>query len=84
MKSQPIILSNTSFSSAAGSEGVEWTETEENALVRKFDKRILPGLSALYLLCFLDRTYSTFHEYAVLNLGTLEMLGASGLDKLGH
>jgi len=80
MKSQPIVLPNTCFSSAAGSDGVDWTEEEENALVRKFDKRILPGLSALYLLCFLDRTYDIFQEHS-LTLGTLETLGALYLDE---
>jgi len=76
MKSQPIIVSNTSFSSTADSGCVEWTEEEENALVRKFDKRILPGLSALYLLCFLDRTYQTLQEISLTVIGTLETLGA--------
>lgn len=44
-----------SFSSTAGFSSVGWTPEEEQALVRKFDWRILPGLSILYLLCFLDR-----------------------------
>ena len=47
---------STSFSSTAGSGSVEWSQEEEKALVRKFDWRMLPGLSILYLLCFLDRT----------------------------
>jgi len=80
MKSQPIVLPKTCFSSAAGSDGVDWTEEEENALVRKFDKRILPGLSALYLLCFLDRTYDIFQGHS-LTVGTLETLGALQLDE---
>jgi hypothetical protein len=33
-----------------------WTPAQEKALVRRMDLRILPGLSLLYLLCFLDRT----------------------------
>ena len=45
----------SSFSSTAGYGGVGWTQEEEKALVRKFDWRILPGLSVLYLLNFLDR-----------------------------
>lgn len=48
----------TSFSSTAGSGGIGWSYQEEQYLVRKFDWRILPGLSCLYLLCFLDRTYA--------------------------
>jgi hypothetical protein len=47
----------TSFSSNAGYGGIGWSYQEEQYLVRKFDWRILPGLSCLYLLCFLDRTY---------------------------
>jgi hypothetical protein len=45
----------TSFSSTAGYGGIGWSYQEEQYLVRKFDWRILPGLSCLYLLCFLDR-----------------------------
>jgi hypothetical protein len=35
---------------------VTWTPDEEKALLRRIDSRILPGLSVLYLLCFLDRS----------------------------
>ena len=35
---------------------ISWTPNEEKALLRRIDLRILPGLSLLYLLCFLDRT----------------------------
>jgi hypothetical protein len=38
------------------SESVTWTPAEEKAVVRRMDWHILPGLSLLYLLCFLDRT----------------------------
>jgi hypothetical protein len=37
-------------------ESITWTLAEEKALLRRMDLRILPGLSLLYLLCFLDRT----------------------------
>ena len=37
-------------------EVITWTPAEEKALLRKMDLHILPGLSLLYLLCFLDRT----------------------------
>ena len=37
-------------------EEVSWKPDEEKALLRRIDLRILPGLSLLYLLCFLDRT----------------------------
>jgi hypothetical protein len=37
-------------------ESITWTPTEEKALLRRIDWHILPGLSILYLLCFLDRT----------------------------
>ena len=46
----------TSFSSTAGFGKVGWRKEEEDNLVNKFDRHILPGLSVLYLLCFLDRT----------------------------
>jgi len=49
---------STSFSSTAGYGNVGWSQEEEKAIVRKFDWRILPGLSVLYFLCFLDRAYS--------------------------
>jgi hypothetical protein len=48
---------SASLSSTAGYGNVGWSQEEERALVRKFDWRILPGLSVLYFLCFLDRTY---------------------------
>ncbi|EIN04644.1 MFS general substrate transporter [Punctularia strigosozonata HHB-11173 SS5] len=35
---------------------LNWTEEEERALVRKVDWHILPGLTLLYLLSFLDRS----------------------------
>ena len=34
---------------------IQYTPEEEKALVRRLDWYILPGLSVLYLLCFLDR-----------------------------
>jgi len=37
-------------------EPITWTPAEEKALLRRMDWHILPGLSLLYLLCFLDRT----------------------------
>lgn len=33
----------------------EWTVAEEKALVTKLDWRIVPLVTVLYLLCFLDR-----------------------------
>lgn len=50
-----IVEASASFSSTAGYGNVEWSQEEEKAVVRKFDWRILPGLSVLYFLCFLDR-----------------------------
>jgi hypothetical protein len=40
---------------------VSWKPDEEKALLRRIDLRILPGLSLLYLLCFLDRTLANSH-----------------------
>ena len=39
-------------------EVIKWTAEEEKAFLRKIDFYILPGLSLLYLLCFLDRTFA--------------------------
>jgi len=47
---------SASFSSTAGFGSVGWSREEEETLVRKFDRHILPGLAVLYLLNFLDRT----------------------------
>ena len=71
MKEKTVISSDVltvSCSSTAGSGSVEWTPEEEKDLVRKFDRRILPGLSALYLLCFLDRTYDSIQFYLILEI----------------
>lgn len=48
----------TSLEDTLGSTGtpVEFTPEEEKAVLRRIDWHILPGLSVLYLLCFLDRT----------------------------
>ena len=49
------VEASASYSSTAGYGIVGWSHEEEQAIVRKFDWRILPGLSVLYFLCFLDR-----------------------------
>jgi hypothetical protein len=36
------------------------TNINEKALLRKLDYRLLPGLTLLYLLSFLDRSNSTY------------------------
>lgn len=41
--------------SDAGADTDEWTVAEEKALVTKLDWRIVPLVTVLYLLCFLDR-----------------------------
>ncbi|GAA5862359.1 hypothetical protein JCM8547_007615 [Rhodosporidiobolus lusitaniae] len=42
--------------SSGGVEQVQFTEEEERAVVRKIDWALLPGLTFLYLLSFLDRS----------------------------
>ena len=37
-------------------DGVDTSGIDERALVRKLDRRLIPWLSFLYLLSFLDRT----------------------------
>jgi hypothetical protein len=49
---------------------IEGLVINEKALVRKLDWHILPPLSLLYLLCYLDRTYEVF-AYALI-IGTSE------------
>ena len=52
--------------SIAGShDGVSWTAVEEARVVRKVDWHLLPGLTLLYLLSFLDRA----------NVGNARILG---------
>lgn len=36
-------------------DSVEYTDAEASAIVRKIDRRLLPVLTLLYLLSFLDR-----------------------------
>lgn len=49
-------METTRAASPADFDKVNWTPDEEKSLLRRIDLRILPGLSVLYLLCFLDRT----------------------------
>lgn len=37
------------------SDTEEWTAEEEKAVVRKLDWRVVPLVTVLYLLCFIDR-----------------------------
>ena len=43
-------------STLASGTPVEYTVQEEKQVLRRIDWYLLPGLSVLYLLCFLDRT----------------------------
>jgi hypothetical protein len=70
------VEASASFSSTAGYGNVEWSHEEEKAVVRKFDWRILPGLSVLYFLCFLDRAYPTRSFFFANIQGILGMLGS--------
>lgn len=49
-----------------------WTAAEERALVTKLDLRIVPLVTVLYLLCFLDRYVPTPQEPAL----SLELLSS--------
>jgi len=57
---------------------VEYTPEEEKALLRRIDWHILPGLSVLYLLCFLDRTYLPIQRRGELIVGILGMRDCRG------
>lgn len=39
----------------SGDEEIAWTETEETAIRHKLDWQIVPIVTLMYLLCFLDR-----------------------------
>lgn len=62
--------------SASDYSGNGYTEKQESALIRKIDRKLLPLLTILYLLSFLDRT----------NIGNARLfglekdLGMKGLD----
>ena len=45
---------------AASADSLEALEINEKALLRKLDLRLLPGLTLLYLLSFLDRSNGMF------------------------
>jgi hypothetical protein len=52
---------------------VEFTPEEEKTVLRRIDWHVLPGLSVLYFLCFLDRTFDPVP--ILLRVETLEMPG---------
>lgn len=45
----------TISSRASGESAKQWSEEEERAVRRKMDVRLLPLLTSLYLVCFIDR-----------------------------
>ena len=47
---------NSSVESLGQKASVEYTASDEVALVRRLDWHLLPGLSVLYFLCFLAQT----------------------------
>ncbi|KAK6216217.1 hypothetical protein LQW54_003791 [Pestalotiopsis sp. IQ-011] len=56
-------------------EGPSWTEAEETAIRHKLDWQIVPTITILYLLCFLDRA----------NIGNARIQGmADDLDLSGY
>ncbi|KAL6248965.1 hypothetical protein RBB50_004028 [Rhinocladiella similis] len=57
------------------SDEVDWTEKDETRIRRKIDRRIVPLVTVLYLLCFLDRA----------NIGNARIQGmAVDLDLVGY
>lgn len=64
--------------SIAGShDGISWTAEEEARVVRKIDWHLLPGLTLLYLLSFLDRANSALGLECVADpaVGNAKLLG---------
>lgn len=41
--------------SSVSAESITWTVEEETVIRRKLDRQLVPMLTILYLLCFLDR-----------------------------
>ncbi|KAI0896030.1 MFS general substrate transporter [Annulohypoxylon nitens] len=61
--------------SQGSSEAPRWTPEEETALRRKLDWQLVPTVTILYLLCFLDR----------INIGNARIQGlATDLDLYGY
>ncbi len=57
------------------SDEIDWTEEEETSIRRKIDRRIVPLVTILYLLCFLDRA----------NIGNARIQGmATDLNLVGY
>ena len=46
-------------------EGLTWTDDEEKKIRRKLDFRVVPLVTLLYLLCFLDRANVGMHASAL-------------------
>lgn len=65
---------NSKFREGSGEEAegrsppVDLTPEQEKALWRKIDRRLLPMLSVMYLMSFLDRGESTPRSQAILSL----------------
>ncbi|KAI1191444.1 major facilitator superfamily domain-containing protein [Nemania serpens] len=61
--------------SSVSAESITWTVEEETVIRRKLDRQLVPMLTILYLLCFLDR----------VNIGNARIQGlADDLDLVGY
>jgi hypothetical protein len=72
----PSLVSDDSFTNPTG--------INEKALVRRLDLRLLPPLTLLYLLSFLDRSNSRFPETHVRRGGVLTTAFSSRQCKIGR
>jgi hypothetical protein len=61
----------SSLESTVTGTPVEFTPEEEKTLLRRIDWHILPGLSVLYLLCFLDRTYGPVETFLTIEISAM-------------
>ncbi|TID21558.1 High-affinity nicotinic acid transporter [Venturia nashicola] len=52
----PHSVQSSQYSSQRADEEITWTDEEERALRRKLDYHIVPIVTLLYLLCFIDRS----------------------------
>ena len=55
-------ISHSSNSGKLEAQNVEYDEAEAARVLRKVDMRLVPMLALLYLVAFIDRSNSTYHQ----------------------
>lgn len=54
-KTPGYVANHVEEQSTSSNEEITWTEAEETAIRHKLDWQIVPIVTLMYLLCFLDR-----------------------------